>query len=90
MTIRIGVDEQGVIQAMHADYLGDMGAYPFLPGSIPGAMAAGGPARPVPSSGITGGQAALVFTNTSGLSAYRGPWLLETVVAGDRDRRGGT
>ena len=78
MTIRIGVDEQGVIQAMYADYLGDMGAYPFLPGSIPGAMAAEvlpGPYR----LGHYGWSGCSVFTNTSGLSAYRGPWLLESV-----------
>ncbi len=79
MTVKIGVDEQGVIQAMHADYLGDVGAYPFMPGSVPGAMALEvlpGPYR-VEHYGWSG---RAVFTNTSGLSAYRGPWLLETVA----------
>ena len=78
MTIKIGVDEQGVIQAMYADYLGDIGAYPFMPGSIPGGDGGRGPPRPVPPRALRVVRLP-VFTNTSGLSAYRGPWLLETV-----------
>ena len=79
MTLRVGVDGDGNIQAVHADYLGDVGAYPFIPPAIPGAAALEilpGPYR----IGHYGWSGRSVFTNTSGQGAYRGPWMMETVA----------
>ena len=78
LTIKVAVDDDGVIGALHADALVDLGAYPFLPGMAPAALALQmltGPYR-VDRYGWSGRS---VFTNTSGLGAYRGPWLMETV-----------
>jgi aerobic carbon-monoxide dehydrogenase large subunit len=79
MTLKVGVDGEGQIQAIRADYLCDVGAYPFLPPAVPGAAALGilpGPYR-IAHYGWSGRS---VFTNTSGQGAYRGPWMMETVA----------
>ena len=78
LTIKVGVDDEGVIQALYGEALVDMGAMPFLPGAAPAVLALAllpGPYR-VDRYGWRGRS---VFTNTSGLGAYRGPWLMETV-----------
>ena len=79
MTLRIGVDEDGTIQAIQADYLNDVGAYPGFGGAMPGVLALTvlpGPYR-VPHYEWSGKS---VFTNTGSQGAYRGPWLMETVA----------
>ena len=79
MTLSIGVDEEGRIQAIRAEYLGDVGAYPCLPPNLFGFIALQvlpGPYR-FEHYGWLG---RAVYTNTSGLGAYRGPWMMETVA----------
>jgi carbon-monoxide dehydrogenase large subunit len=78
-TVTIGLDAAGAVLAMRVDYLGDLGAYPQLPpGVLGGAVCANfaGPYR----VGTVARSARTVYTNTCGLSAYRGPWLMETVA----------
>lgn len=78
ITLRMGVDEDGVIQALYAEQLADLGAYPYLGGMMPAMLALNvlpGPYR----VGHYGWRGRSVFTNTSGLGAYRGPWMMETV-----------
>jgi carbon-monoxide dehydrogenase large subunit len=78
MTVSLGVDERGCIQAARAEYLGDVGAYPFFPPFVIGHMALTllpGPYR-LAHYGWSG---EAVYTNTSGAGAYRGPWMMETV-----------
>lgn len=79
LTVSIGVDEACRIQAMRADYLGDLGAYQGLPPHAVGLLALmtlPGPYR----FEHYGWSLQAVYTNTSGLSAYRGPWMMETVA----------
>jgi carbon-monoxide dehydrogenase large subunit len=79
MTLRVGVDADGVITAIHASYLADVGAYPLMPAMMPGFMAL--QVLPGPYRFARYGWAGRsVFTNTSGISAYRGPWMMETVA----------
>ena len=76
--VKMAFDADGLIQAARIDYIEDCGAYPI---SWPGgtAMVVGalfpGPYR-VPRATFT---AKSMYTNTSGRSAYRGPWVFETV-----------
>ena len=77
MTVTLGFDAGGILKAARIDYLGDIGAYPLLrPGTL--AMIASrvfpGPYR-FTHYGWSG---STVYTNTCGLGAYRGPWMMET------------
>lgn len=79
MTIRMGLDENGVIQAVYAEQLTDVGAYPYMPASMPTQLSLNvlpGPYR-IAHYGWRGRG---VFTNTSGIGAYRGPWMMETTA----------
>jgi carbon-monoxide dehydrogenase large subunit len=79
MTVRLGVSADGILKAAHISYLADMGAYPLVPGLIPGMIAVSmfpGPYR-LPHYGWSGRS---VYTNTCGLAAYRGPWMMETTA----------
>ncbi|TDC97940.1 xanthine dehydrogenase family protein molybdopterin-binding subunit [Actinomadura sp. 7K507] len=76
---RIAFDGEGAILAAAIDYVQDVGAYP-VPWPAGTAMAAGmffpGPYR-VPEAAFT---TTCVFSNTSGRTAYRGPWQFESVA----------
>ena len=72
-------DDEGVIQAVHLDFVSDAGAYPTPWPAMP-AMSVGtvfpGPYR-VPAAGF---RLRSVYTNTAGRSGYRGPWQYETLA----------
>ena len=77
--IRMGFDEEGLIRAVHLDFVSDAGAYPTPWPAMP-AMSVGalfpGPYR-VPAAGF---RLRSVYTNTAGRSGYRGPWQYETLA----------
>jgi carbon-monoxide dehydrogenase large subunit len=73
--VRIAVDDDGVIQAMAVDHVGDVGAYPACP-AVMDATLLPGPYR-VTRLGFS---MAMVWTNTMGKGAYRGPWMFETTA----------
>ncbi|WP_431233881.1 xanthine dehydrogenase family protein molybdopterin-binding subunit [Mycolicibacterium psychrotolerans] len=76
---RMAFDADGAITAVDIDFLQDIGAYP-TPYPVLTTAAIGmffpGPYR-VPKSSFN---YKTVFTNTSGLAAYRGPWQYETLT----------
>ena len=78
-TGRMAFDEDGNIQAADIDFVQDIGAYP-TPYPVLTTAAIGmffpGPYR-VPKASFN---YKTVFTNTSGLAAYRGPWQYETLA----------
>ena len=77
--IHMGFDAEGLIQAVHLDFISDAGAYPTPWPAMP-AMSVGtlfpGPYR-VPSAGF---RLRSVYSNTAGRSGYRGPWQYETLA----------
>ncbi len=78
-TVRVASTADGIIQAVHVDFLDDVGAYPnFPPEAIPMVfmLMFPGPYR-VPA---TGGRSARCSPTTCMRSAYRGPWMLETTA----------
>ncbi|HWF30012.1 MAG TPA: xanthine dehydrogenase family protein molybdopterin-binding subunit [Mycobacterium sp.] len=78
-TGRMAFDEDGNIQAADIDFVQDVGAYP-TPYPVLTTAAIGmffpGPYR-VPKASFN---YQTVFSNTSGLAAYRGPWQYETLA----------
>ncbi|OBK50928.1 xanthine dehydrogenase family protein molybdopterin-binding subunit [Mycobacterium kubicae] len=78
-TGRMAFDEDGHLQAVDIDYAQDIGAYP-TPYPVLTSAAIGmffpGPYR-VPKASFN---YKTVFSNTSGLAAYRGPWQYETLA----------
>lgn len=78
-TGRMAFDDDGVILAADIDFVQDVGAYP-TPYPVLTAAAIGmffpGPYR-VPKASFN---YKTVFSNTSGLAAYRGPWQYETLA----------
>ncbi|PND57334.1 xanthine dehydrogenase [Mycobacterium sp. ENV421] len=76
---RMAFDADGAITAVDIDFIQDIGAYP-TPYPVLTTAAIGmffpGPYR-VPKSSFN---YKTVFTNTSGLAAYRGPWQYETLT----------
>jgi carbon-monoxide dehydrogenase large subunit len=76
---RMAFDTDGAITAVAIDFIQDIGAYP-TPYPVLTTAAIGmffpGPYR-VPKSSFN---YKTVFTNTSGLAAYRGPWQYETLT----------
>jgi len=79
VTVRMALDDDGRILAVHLDHLEDCGAYPV--GGTGGigpfmAMLFPGPYR-MPKLGFS---STAVWTNTCGRGAYRGPWMMETVA----------
>jgi aerobic carbon-monoxide dehydrogenase large subunit len=78
-TAKMAFDADGKILAAHLDYAQDVGAYP-TPWPVITAAAVGtffpGPYR-VPRAGFS---MKTMFSNTSGLAAYRGPWQFESVA----------
>ncbi len=78
-TARIALDGAGAILAVDIDFVQDVGAYP-TPYPVLTTAAIGmffpGPYR-VPKASFS---YQTVFSNTSGLAAYRGPWQYETLT----------
>ena len=78
-TARMAFDADGAITAVDIDFIQDVGAYP-TPYPVLTTAAIGmffpGPYR-VPKASFS---YKTVFTNTSGLAAYRGPWQYETLT----------
>lgn len=78
-TARMAFDAEGTITAVDIDFIQDVGAYP-TPYPVLTTAAIGmffpGPYR-VPKASFS---YKTVFTNTSGLAAYRGPWQYETLT----------
>jgi carbon-monoxide dehydrogenase large subunit len=76
---RFAFDDDGTMVAAYIDHVQDVGAYP-TPWPVGTAMAVGmlfpGPYR-VPRAGF---RTTSVFSNTSGRTAYRGPWQFESVA----------
>ncbi|MGY4709584.1 xanthine dehydrogenase family protein molybdopterin-binding subunit [Mycolicibacterium sp. CBM1] len=78
-TARMAFDAEGAITVVDIDFIQDVGAYP-TPYPVLTTAAIGmffpGPYR-VPKASFS---YKTVFTNTSGLAAYRGPWQYETLT----------
>ena len=73
--MRLAFDEDLKITAMAVDHVADVGAYPPCPAVID-AMLTPGPYK-TPRFGFSMG---MVWTNTMGKNAYRGPWMFETTA----------
>ena len=72
-------DADGLILAAHIDYVEDDGAYPTpWPVAVTGGVGAAfpGPYR-VPHAGFV---TKAIYTNTAGRTAYRAPWMFESVA----------
>ena len=80
-TLRLAVDAAGTIQAITVENRSDVGAYPVVPAAMNTALLPG-PYR-IPRLGFA---SSLLFTNTMGKGAYRGPWMFETTAVRDDDR----
>ncbi len=80
LEITAATDEHGVLLAARAHHIENVGAYPAVAnGQMAGSASVmfPGPYRwSGPGSVAYSGQA--VYTNTCGLCAYRGPWMMET------------
>ena len=78
MTLSAAFDENGRMQAMRADHVENVGAYPYAgPATASGVvgLCLPGPYKVAHSSY----SARAVYTNTCGRAPYRGPFLMETV-----------
>jgi carbon-monoxide dehydrogenase large subunit len=77
-TVTIAADDDGTLLAAKVEYLEVAGAFPGAGGSavVFTTVLFPGPYR----IAAFGSSARSVLTNTSGRGAYRGPWMIETVV----------
>ncbi|HXY94906.1 MAG TPA: xanthine dehydrogenase family protein molybdopterin-binding subunit [Acidimicrobiia bacterium] len=73
--VRIAVDDDGTIQAIAVEHTADVGAYPACPAAMDASLLPG-PYK-IPRLGFS---MAMVWTNTMGKGAYRGPWMFETTA----------
>jgi carbon-monoxide dehydrogenase large subunit len=73
--VRMAIAEDLAIQAMAIEHVADVGAYPPCP-AVMDPMLLTGPYR-VPRMGFS---TTMVWTNTMGKAAYRGPWMFETTA----------
>ncbi|MCU1343776.1 MAG: cdhA [Acidimicrobiia bacterium] len=73
--VRLAIDSDHIIQAISIDHVSDVGAYPPCPTMIDAALLPG-PYK-IPRLGFS---MSLVWTNTMGRVAYRGPWMFETTA----------
>jgi len=73
--VRVAVDDAGIIQAITVDHVADVGAYPVCPAAMNHALLPG-PYR-IPRLGFS---TQMIWTNTMGKGAYRGPWMFETTA----------
>jgi carbon-monoxide dehydrogenase large subunit len=73
--VKVAIDDEGLIQAITVDHVADVGAYPPCPAVMDQALLPG-PYR-IPRLGFS---SQMVWTNTMGKGAYRGPWMFETTA----------
>jgi carbon-monoxide dehydrogenase large subunit len=73
--LRVAVDDDGIIQAITIDHTADVGAYPACPAVLDPTLLPG-PYK-IPRMGFS---TAMVWSNTMGKGAYRGPWMFETTA----------
>ena len=73
--VKVAVDDDGIIQAITADHVCDVGAYAVCPAGMD-PMLLPGPYK-TPRLGFS---IEMVWTNTMGKAAYRGPWMFETTA----------
>jgi carbon-monoxide dehydrogenase large subunit len=74
-SLRMALDADGTIQAITVDNQSDIGAYPVVPAAMNPTLLPG-PYK-IPRLGFA---TSLMFTNTMGKGAYRGPWMFETTA----------
>ena len=74
-TVRLAIDGDQVIQAMTIEHVADVGAYPPCPAILDPQLLPG-PYK-IPRLGFS---MSMVWTNTMGKTAYRGPWMFETTA----------
>jgi carbon-monoxide dehydrogenase large subunit len=74
-TVRLAIDADHVIQGITVEHVADVGAFPPCPAVIDPQLLPG-PYR-IPRLGFS---MAMVWTNTMGKAAYRGPWMFETTA----------
>ncbi len=73
--VRMAIDADGVIQAITAEHKVDIGAYPTCPAGMDSGLLPG-PYK-IPRLGFS---TEMLWTNTMGKGAYRGPWMFETTA----------
>ncbi len=73
--VRLAIEADHTISAITVDHVADVGAYPPCP-AILDPMLLPGPYK-IPRLGFS---MAMVWTNTMGKGAYRGPWMFETTA----------
>jgi carbon-monoxide dehydrogenase large subunit len=73
--VRVAMDDDGTLEAIAVDHVADVGAYPPCPAVMNPALLPG-PYR-IPGFGFS---TQMVWTNTMGKGAYRGPWMFETTA----------
>jgi carbon-monoxide dehydrogenase large subunit len=76
-TLRTAFDEEGRLLASHAVCAINNGAYPHYPDNNTAAMAFVWAAYKQPRFGF---RSEGLYSNTTGLAAYRGPWAMESLV----------
>jgi aerobic carbon-monoxide dehydrogenase large subunit len=74
-TVRLAMDADHVIQGITIEHVADVGAFPPCPAIIDPQLLPG-PYK-IPRLGFS---MAMVWTNTMGKVAYRGPWMFETTA----------
>ena len=73
--VRVALDDEGLIEAITVEHVADVGAYPPCPAVMDPSLLPG-PYR-IPRLGFS---TRMVWTNTMGKGAYRGPWMFETTA----------
>ncbi|MDO8390367.1 MAG: xanthine dehydrogenase family protein molybdopterin-binding subunit [Actinomycetota bacterium] len=73
--VRMAITADGVIEAITVDHVADVGAYTPCPAVMDPTLLPG-PYR-IPRLGFS---TQMVWTNTMGKAAYRGPWMFETTA----------
>jgi carbon-monoxide dehydrogenase large subunit len=73
--VRMAVDSDGLIQAMTVEHKADVGAYPACPAAMTPTLLPG--PYNIPRLGFS---MSMMWTNTMGKGAYRGPWMFETTA----------
>jgi carbon-monoxide dehydrogenase large subunit len=73
--VRVALNDDGLIEAITVEHVADVGAYPPCPAVMDPSLLPG-PYR-IPRLGFS---TRMVWTNTMGKGAYRGPWMFETTA----------
>ena len=73
--VRMAISADGIIEAITVDHVADVGAYTPCPAVMDPTLLPG-PYR-IPRLGFS---TQMVWTNTMGKAAYRGPWMFETTA----------